>query len=315
MAYIDIQLTSQETEETPHERPTRNGHNTQNNVERDYIPLPATASLAAGTRSMAGCSNHIAAEPVDILWDEDLEENRLVEACTSSSSTSSSPTRYYDALIVPCLYVCTETVLGEIKAFADAGGRVIAHNNSVLANQQVSGLRTLDGAYHDGYLGTPTYSLAPKYCNTCTKDVDFYHNFLSTLAADIVDNLPYGHVTFDTEGKAIVNVMHYDGTDYVALINDQRTNGGDEDTWYSEFFNRSSKIRENFDFDYDYDYGQDKKTWICNRYRDESGTPRPLRDVLTSETFWPGCSIELNPSKVGRILEVLDATTSSSSCT
>ncbi len=96
-------------------------------------------------------------------------------------------------------------------------------------------------------------------------------------------------------------------------MNDWREKGP-EDKWLFEKREQQTewdglhKVRDVFHYD-------NEKVTICNRYRDDSGTPRPLRDVETDETFWPGCGIEFSASKVGRVLEVLDATSSSSSCT
>ncbi len=151
-------------------------------------------------------------EPCDVVYDAEVLEGRLAE---------------YRVLIVPSLYTATESLVAQIRAFAEAGGTVVAHEGSVLKG--VKGLKVLreDLAprYRDYWIRRGEPSLLPHE----------YAEFLHGLAGSIGAALPF-EPAIEVDSPRVVGNLLDDGEErFLVLVNDARAYGPEAEALGNRF--------------------------------------------------------------------------------
>jgi len=217
-------------------------------------------------------------EPMDIIWDEDILNGELSE---------------YEVLLVPAAYVVTEELYNAVVSFVSAGGYVIIHKGSIFETEGEIGFSILDGTYCSVGAGNPVVvdrgSLAPGWRLKEGLSITEYETFIAALRADIRSKLPFTPCWDMGVKDIILNRMTYRSREYYIIVNDERTGGGTEDTWF-------------FDT-----YGLRKIHDVGVAATIDNETNQRLQDIISGEVFDPGDEISL-PAAGGRVLVGYEAT-------
>jgi len=141
-------------------------------------------------------------EPADVIYDEEILSGRLNE---------------YRTLVVPSLYVANRSLVEKIHSFIQQGGRVIAHEDSILAD--IDGVaimqQNLTPVYRDYAITKGEPTLLPHE----------YAEFLVELAESVRAKLPFAPIVQLDRPDVIANLMVTDDSTYVVLVNDRRQYG------------------------------------------------------------------------------------------
>lgn len=160
----------------------------------------------------------------DVVFDEHVEQGVLKD---------------YDVLVLPRCDVVTERMLGEIRAFAGRGGRLIAdpwlgpelkdvlrfdfdftYRAKVNADAIAKGVMYADW---DDHLNPKTAALAAARGVTAEEDQKIMESYARRLKAGLAGRVE-PDVELDTP-RALVNVLEHGGVKYLVLVNDRRTYG------------------------------------------------------------------------------------------